>query len=506
MLNLPKGTLKHFSKLKNWFFDTNERLFIKNIKSKDVYIEDSSIKEVILIQCPNDYFYYTVFCKVIKKEQKQNSYKFHGISPNLFIVKQQFNYLYPFKLIISILNFHFLNKKWHKLYSIIGLTKIYKLNSVNFLEKPHLIFLSIKLWMKIKNKTDLLNLFYKDILIGDLIYDTYLRFRILPTVNINDPFLCYYIYAALKCHNSCENILYKNKVVKYFSSYTTYIQHGIPIRFFLLHHVEVYSSGNLQQLFKKLSLKDYRQTSFHENYYTDYLKLENKNELLNYSKKLLESKFNGNIDGSISYMKKSAFHRNSNNDFFNNFDGVLFLHDFYDSPHIYKNLIFNDFYEWVTHTLELINTYKLNIAVKPHPNQISESKKIIENLKGSYKNIIWLDANISNKVIFNSGINFGISVYGTVLHELAYFGINPICAGDNPHYCFNFIHKPNNIKEYDFLILNSANLQLPINFKELVEIFYLMHNINKKEDYHLEDINFDYDKRDYTSESLKFLH
>jgi hypothetical protein len=31
---------------------------------------------------------------------------------------------------------------------------------------------------------------------------------------------------------------------------------------------------------------------------------------------------------------------------------VIFLHDFYDSPHIYHDLVFNDFWEWVCFTIE----------------------------------------------------------------------------------------------------------------------------------------------------------
>ena len=503
MLKIYRKVYNIFIALRRWSFDNNEKNFIKNrVRSSINY---STINGVILIQCVNDYFYYSLFSNVIKKESELNLYSFHGISGNLFKLNQQHSYLWLFYKIYSIINFHIINRKWKILYGVIGIKKIHTLDSINFFNK--LIFLrrAIKIWLKLKTKSELINLCYDDILIGDLIYDTYLRYRVSPTVYMDDPFLCYYIYSALKSVESSEKILHNVKVAKYFCSYATYIHHGIPIRVFLKHKIEVFSAGNVQQLFKKLDTTDFLQTSNHINYYNMFLQLANKDKHLKRARKILESKFNGNIDTSISYMRKSSFNRHDNTTPIHKFDGVLFLHDFFDSPHIYKRLLFNDFYEWVIHTLELVISHDLKIAVKPHPNQIAESKDVLDKLKLKYNNVAWLDADLSNNIIFNSGIKFGISVYGTVLHELAYFGINPICAGDNPHYSFDFIHKPKNIQEYNYLILNFMDLEMPSNYKELVEMFFYMHNLQKKESYFFEESYFQYKNRTYTSNCLKYI-
>ena len=497
-----RGIFDYFLRIEKWFFDFNEKSFIKRVESSNFDINNGQNNKVVLIQCVNDFFYYKLFYNVIKNEVKSNKYNFCGISPNLFVIKQEYNYLYILNRIVSILNFYFINRKWIKLYEVVGLKTIYSLDSINFFKKLRYFIKAIYVWVNLKSKNELLNLYYNDIFVGDLIYDTYLRFRISPTVYIRDPFLCYYIYKSIVAVESCEQLVLKINISKYFCSYATYIQHGVPIRVFLKHNIDVYSSGNLQQLFKKLSREDYLQTSNHQGYYRDFLQFEDRESKLKIARDLLESKFNGNIDTSISYMKESAFRNDNFNRSFGKFDGVIFLHDFFDSPHIYKDLLFNDFYEWINHTLSLISQYGLNIAVKPHPNQISESKKILDILKAKYRNIVWLEADISNNTIFNSGIKFGISVYGTILHELAYFGINPICAGDNPHYSFDFVHKPKNIHDYNYLILNYKQLSLPNNYKELVEIFFYMHNIHKSDSYSFENLDYQFKNRVYSSSCL----
>jgi hypothetical protein len=211
--------------------------------------------------------------------------------------------------------------------------------------------------------------------------------------------------------------------------------------------------------------------------------MNDKEYAINIGLNLLQNKFSGNIDKSSSYMNSSAYNPQLCNTInLENIDGVMFLHDFFDSPHIYDGMLFNDFYEWTIFTLDLIKEYNLKIAIKPHPNQVKESIEVINNLKKQYSNLFWIEPNVSNLSILNSNIKFGISLYGTVLHELAYFGKFAISAGNNPHYAFDFIYKPKDIFEYKNLILNQFETSNIVDQKKDVAIFYYMHNVYKKED------------------------
>lgn len=156
-----------------------------------------------------------------------------------------------------------------------------------------------------------------------------------------------------------------------------------------------------------------------------------------------------------------------------NLDGVIFLQDFYDSPHDWGKLVFDDFYKWTIHSLNIIKKYNLKIGIKPHPNSWNNSPDsilIYERLKEKFPNITWLDKNYPNEIIFKN-IDFGISCTGTVLFELAYHNIKAISCGDHPGINFNFTINAKDKIEYKNLLLNAKNLKLP-NYTNIDLLIY----------------------------------
>jgi len=93
----------------------------------------------------------------------------------------------------------------------------------------------------------------------------------------------------------------------------------------------------------------------------------------------------------------------------------------------------------------------------------------------------WLPQTLSNRTIFASGIRCGVSVYGTILHELAYHGIAALAAGDHPHTDFRIATTPVSVDEYTQLLLNYRDLQLDPDVKNEVLAFYYMHNLYENE-------------------------
>ena len=146
--------------------------------------------------------------------------------------------------------------------------------------------------------------------------------------------------------------------------------------------------------------------------------------------KSLSSRFQGNDD--LGWFKSFGTHPYCNLDerLDIKFNGVLFLHDFYDGPHYYGQTLFLNFFEWTTHTLDFIKKNRLNIAIKTHPFQSKRSSEVCNFLKMKYDSLTWMD-NISNRTIFKNKIEFGITQHGTVISELAYHKIKPIYCGDH---------------------------------------------------------------------------
>ena len=180
-------------------------------------------------------------------------------------------------------------------------------------------------------------------------------------------------------------------------------------------------------------------------------------------------------------MKKSPYDKKKLLKINKKFDVIIFLPDFADAPHCYGNLVFDDFSDWIEETLEFLKLKNLTVAVKEHPHSwVFSSVKFTETLKKKYNNLIWLNRNISNFEIFKNKPRFGISPFGTVLHELAYHKIIPIAAGPNPHMAYNFVFTPNNKKHY-FSLINQAihsKLKLKKNFKEKIAECYYMFFLN----------------------------
>jgi hypothetical protein len=301
----------------------------------------------------------------------------------------------------------------------------------------------------------------------------------VPTVKLKDYTLILYIY---DCY--CQ-IVYYQKIASesifesYYTSYTSYISHGIPVRVFLSANIEVYSLPiNNGVKIKKLSLTDNLHTKSHWNFRKIFQKLDNQLKLKELGYRNFEKRFKGNID--LSYMEVNPYTESGlDKKFSEKIDGVIFLHDFVDSPHGYRNMVFEDFYEWIVATLNYFKQSNLIVGIKPHPNQRDSSKKFVKKLKIEYHDFIWISESISNNSIFNSGIKFGISVHGTVLAELAYHRIIPICCGDNPASSFNFTFEAKNKNEYFTLINNLDNLKFEKNLEdELGEYYYMNYMYN----------------------------
>lgn len=330
---------------------------------------------------------------------------------------------------------------------------------------------TILLYKKINSKKDVLKLNYRTIEVGDLIYDTYLRMYNRKTIHKNlDLFLL--INRTISEIKFLENL--KLTPINFYTFYTSYTASGIPFRFFNNLKIDCYSfasnySGKKHRKSDLYHCKDFR---FFKN---NFNKLSNKNDLIKSGINYMFKICNG--ESKYSYMKSSPFRKYQ--DHFNlNLDGVIFIHDLFDSQYIYGKMLFEDFYSWLIFTLEFTYKHNLKIGFKEHPNQKKESKKVIDRLKNEYNKNIWIDAKVSQSSIFNSGIKFGVSVYGSVLTELSFNKIKAISCGDNLTDNYNFVFKPSSIIEYQNFLLQPEKLVHPDDLMNQIGEFTYMNYLN----------------------------
>ena len=459
--------------LKTFFLNREDKIFIQN----NISSGKEEKKNKILIQVSIDYFF-LLLLKILKLSKYKN-YEIHGIWTTTILTCRKKLIFENFQNNIKnkIYNF-FLKKKFYKLFSSIGVKIIFDINNEKKINVNRLKNISKNIFNNLQNKKDVLKIRYNKILIGDLIYDSYIRYRVVPTVNINDRFLYDIILKSLKAIEFCEINLNSKGYKLYHTAYTSYINNGLVPRYFLYKRKKVYSSGDGFSVIKKLSINNFSHMKNFSQFKKKFSKLNNKNKKLLQAKKEFKKKISGKIDISSAYMNNKSYKDNTPHvpKKLNNIDGVLFLHDIYDAVHDHSGLIFNDFYDWTVFSLDAIRDFNLNIAIKPHPNSVHEGNETYLKLKKKYSNLFWLSPEISNRQILSKkNVLFAISMVGSVIYEIIYFNKLGICAGNSPSSSFKSTLTAKNLDEYKKYLINSKYLsnKIKVNKLDLYKTYYV---------------------------------
>jgi hypothetical protein len=229
-----------------------------------------------------------------------------------------------------------------------------------------------------------------------------------------------------------------------------------------------------------MDLKDVYHINNCKNYKSDFDLLDNKEQRLYDAEIKLKFRLSGGVDPTTFYMRRSAY-KNKEFNFSQELNGatVVFLHDFYDSPHVYPSFVFSDFWSWICFTIETLLATGVTFYLKPHPNQIALSQEVLSDLRVQYPSVKWLSSDVNNAQLAQQGIICGVTVYGTVAHELAYLGVPSICCAQHPHHSFDFCRTAKTREEYK-IMLEFPNI-LPVNRDEMRRqalMFYYMHNLH----------------------------
>jgi len=475
--------LKHARNIarRRWSLDENEIQFIE--AATPLFAPKPSAEgtkaKTILVQMPVDYFFMSLFA-IATQFIGGGHAKLVGLWPYSVLSAPRHSRI-DMRLRKVRRFFNTLERrKWQKLYAAIGVSRFLDLHVDSASEGLHEVEAD-RIWRGFKSKQDVLDLKLNGTEVGDLVYDTYLRYRVQATMDITDPFLKTLLVQALDAQAAIRRHIAEDKFDVMLTSYSSYIQHGIPAREAVAAGLPVYTAGNLTQYFKKLGPGDTLHTESYWKYPEQLKSVPDRAAARNEARIELEKRFSGAIDKATAYMKTSAYSATGGS-VPPGVEAVVFLHDFFDSPHSYRHMIFPDIYEWTKFTIETIVKENLPIAIKPHPNQLPESALIVAGFKAQYPSVQWLDPKLSNMIIFKSGIKCGISIYGTVLNELAYHGIPALAAGDHPHVAFDIATTAVSVDDYRQKLIGFLSLRVAPDAQDQVLDFYYMHQMFRKED------------------------
>ena len=459
-------------------FDSQQNAFFKYFKVMPRHKDMT--ENIVLIQCVESLFYFGLFGQIVSSLREQKSIRVEQFVLRSLNVGESDS-------ICACIKARFLNiphsLKWTRLYGSFCDGIGYRSTSFNPIGDLIDLYAAWKRWIGLSDKKMLINLKILDIAVGDLVNDSFLRFKPAPTVDMKDIYLLILIWQA---HRDVRRSMKYFKHIKpdlYLTSYCTYIQHGIAVRVALACGVQVFSFGDYQDLTKKLTLNDWFNLKNTDLYATAFAKLDNQQKKLALAENALSARMAGVTDRATSYMKKSAYALSG--DQVPDVKGavVIFLHDFYDSPHIYPKVVFPDFWDWICFTVETLIQAKIPFFVKPHPNQISLSEAVLDDLKRRYASLPIVPAGITNKQLVEAGMVCAITVYGTVAHEMAYLGVPTITSAQHPHISFDFCKTAKTKHEYAEMLCNFRDIKFDkINMHEQSLIFYYMHNLNLEEE------------------------
>jgi hypothetical protein len=319
--------------------------------------------------------------------------------------------------------------------------------------------------------------------VGDLVNDSYLRFRPAETVDLTDPYLWLVIWQAHRDVRRAFTYFKREQPSLLLTSYATYVQHGVAVRCALLSGVQVYSFGNLQQTAKQLTSEDWVHTRDPRNYAADFKRVASPGQALADAERLLAGRLAGEIDPATAYMRVSSYRETDSPVPDVSGAVVVFLHDFFDSPHCYHGLLFPDFWTWVERTVDVLQSAKIPFFLKPHPNQVVESDAVIAKLRARFPAARFIAPSVTNVQLARAGMRCAVTVYGTIAHEMAFLGIPTIACARHPHVAFDFCTTCLGLEQYDEALRGALELKLDPDVARRQSLeFVHMHNASPDDD------------------------
>jgi hypothetical protein len=385
---------------------------------------------------------------------------------------------------------------------------IYRSFGVKEFIKPRRLKVDIKtqnlladIFANLKTKNDISKIRYKNILIGDLIYDGYLKFYNAYTIELSDVKFKNYLNEFILLTIFWDKYFLKNNV-KFIVGCHPYYGYGLVFRIGLLHKINCYYclAGKIYHLtinkiFGNLHYLDYK---------LDYSSISDnqKKIALLEAEKSLKARFTGQLGRVIKDIvpSRSAYHNNYrvSERVLNKNKKIKIListHQLGDCYYSYGPNIFPDFYEWLKFLSKISEETDYDWYIKDHPpydklkiiTSFNRTYELSKNFCKNNKKFTYINPLTSHHQIINEGINFVLTIYGSVAFEYAYHGVPVLTATRN---CstrpYNFNIHSDSIKDYESKLKNLSKINLKIDKKKVLE-YYFMHQIYNDSDSLFED-------------------
>ena len=329
------------------------------------------------------------------------------------------------------------------------------------------LYATMKLMKTHKDGRQIIDYVYKDVEVGDLIYDTLIRYKpnsyTIKKINLGHFRLIF--RAFLTFHNN-EKIIHKYSPKYLVTSHNVYAEFGLLPRqikknvnsVVFLKDIYAYKcygvEANNKEHFLKPSVKE-----FEVNFASP--------EFLEQARNYFRSRFEGaveQIDVKNSFVGKKVYDFAELQKIYPELSEhkkniVVMSHAFSDAPHVGEGLIFADYYEFLEKTLCYLNSCEqINCFVKPHPSSYMWNEKggVEEMIERNNLQNIYITPSDFNTSSISDFADCIITAKGTAGLEFSCLGIPAITAGKGYYSGFGITPEPDTIEEY-FELLRSCH-------------------------------------------------
>jgi hypothetical protein len=348
--------------------------------------------------------------------------------------------------------------------------------SLNYLQKKQQRKIFQKILPTIKTKKQLFQLKVLGVWIGIDIYESYLKHYNQPTVDFEDLRLSNLIKEGIGLTIFWQDYFKKNKVKAVIVSHDCYVHLNILNKVAYQNKISVYLP-NIRGIFLvKKPFSIYSHLSYYPQMFKSLSNKEKKTALA-LGKQQLQERISGQVGAEMPHRTRSAFHsqfipqrllKKSNKTKI-----LISTHCFYDNPHAYRPLPFPDFYEWLHFLGQISQQTNYDWYLKPHPDPLPGTLATIKSIVADYPQIKIIPYQSSVYQLAQEGLDFALTIYGSIGHEYPALGIQVINASYNPHIAYNFNWHAKTIKEYRNLLFNLPKLSKKINLQKIYEFYYL---------------------------------
>jgi len=339
-----------------------------------------------------------------------------------------------------------------------------------------------KIVPSLQTKKEVEDLCVEGVCFGDLLYDSHCMNCKVPTVSLKDPRFRESLRVALGYYVFWRDYFNTHGVRAVIVSHTVYIHSGVITRLAIQRGIPVYqiNATHLHYMTEK-DILAYTEFFYYPEQFQELTEVE-RQQGLQLAKERLQKRFSGEVGVDMRYSKKSAYGRIKNGRVLKESTRIKILvatHCFFDSPHPYGVNLFPDFYEWLHFLGDISEVTDYDWYIKTHPDFLPGNIPIIEEFISKHSKFNLIPSETSHLQLKEEGINFGMTVYGTIGFEYAALGIPVVNASPcNPHIRYNFNIHPSTIDEYRNILLNLPEQRLNINIEEVYEYYYMAFILN----------------------------